>query len=275
MSGEIEDQFIYFKQANLWKSNNASHELGQFLNKVIKYYRYFDDSKAGIMIDNRPEMDRNYINRLKRIGILVNENDEILSRPSPEERHRFKARARPAKAPRDKDLESQRFVTAMAGNSQQQASPDWVNLQPRGNTQSTTPPRDKEQGSSPCSFVCGLQEPYYRNKKIPGLRGHTLLIDGTVKTPRAAIFHSKNLNIWPVNEFTDGDICTGVLTTIQHKRIYISSVYLPHEVAPKDVIPEKLARLVSQAKREKAELILMLDANAWSKALWNSATTND
>ena len=108
-------QYIYFAQANLWKSNNASNELGLFLNNVLKHYRYFDDNKAGLIINGRPGMNDNYKNRLKEVGIIVNDNGDVVSRPSPQDKQQFKAvnRGGPGQA----------FIRAMAQNPSQQPSP--------------------------------------------------------------------------------------------------------------------------------------------------------
>ena len=201
------EQYIYFAQANLWKSNNASNELGLFINKVLKYYRYFDDEKAGLVINGRPGMDENYKNRLKNVGILVDDNGDVVSRPDNQDRQQYRAANRQGGP-------GQAFIRAMAQNPGQQSSPAW------GQQTAATPETQGGQGSGPCAFVCGIQEPFYKYKKIPGLNGHVLLIDNTVEKPRAAIFHSRNLNIWPVDEFTGQDICTGMLSTVHHKKIY-------------------------------------------------------
>ena len=200
--GNSPSSFIYFKQVNLWKSANASNELGLYLNKVMKSYRYISDDEAGIMIDSRAGMDGLYKERLRRIGILVNDADEVVSRPSPEEQKKYKSSTTARNrnllaAEKKKRADSQTFFTAMAGNSQQAASPVWSQAQKqdvnRDMFSQLTNPEDDEKGTLPMGFVCGIHEPFYKYKSIPGLKGHTLLIDNSCKEPRAAIFHTKGL----------------------------------------------------------------------------------
>ena len=109
------------------------------------------------------------------------------------------------------------------------------------------------RSSKPFAFICGLQEPYVNFKKIPGLKSHSLLIDTEVEKPRAAIFHTKGLNIWPVQEFTGKDICTGLFILPDKTRIYIVSLYLPSDVQTEEMIPDKVELLLNHIKHEKSK----------------------
>merc|ERR1712029_694771 len=82
---------------------------------------------------------------------------------------------------------------------------------------------------APGGFIVGIQEPHFKFKKIPGLRGHKLLIDSNHEEPRAAIYYSRNLDIWGCGELTNRDMVTGIYTTPHGQKIYISSIYMPHE----------------------------------------------
>ena len=105
-----------------------------------------------------------------------------------------------------------------------------------------------------------------------------MLIDSSHPEPRAAIFHSSNLQIWPVLQLTNRDMCTGLLIGPNNERIYITSLYLPSkggdgkDVPLRDIITQDIKTLVAQVQLEKAQLIVMADVNAWS-ALWKSDRT--
>ena len=92
MSNEVEDKsYIIFGQTNLWKSPNASNELGYYINKLMSHYKYDSCEKAGIILDGKPEQDTNYIERLKNIGIKINDNDKVVSRPPKHLQETFRA----------------------------------------------------------------------------------------------------------------------------------------------------------------------------------------
>ena len=70
---EIDDDqqsYIIFAQINVNKSPMACNELGMYLDKLMKSYRYDNSDSAGIVINRRPEMDDNYARRLKNLGIV-------------------------------------------------------------------------------------------------------------------------------------------------------------------------------------------------------------
>ena len=106
-----------------------------------------------------------------------------------------------------------------------------------------------------------------------------MLIDPSHPEPRAAIFHSKNLDIWAVPELTNRDMCTGLFIGPNKERIFIASLYLPSkggdkkDVPLREIITEEINKLVRQVKKEKAELIIMADVNTWSE-LWKSDRTS-
>ena len=106
-----------------------------------------------------------------------------------------------------------------------------------------------------------------------------MLIDSSHPEPRAAIFHSSNLHIWPVPQLTNRDMCTGLFVGPNKERIFITSLYLPSkgdnkkDVPLRNIITEDIKNLLTQVKKEKAELIIMADVNAWSE-LWRSDRTS-
>ena len=256
MTSEQEDKnYIYFGQINLMKSPTATTELGIAINNVIKNFKYDNNNNAGIVINKKPFMDDKYIQRLKNVGVIVNDHDEVIKRPSPLQRKKYKASFR---------KQTQKLSSIHSKDKPSNDPTPDINPTPDGGL------------IPPSGFVIGIQEPRVYNKRITGLRGHKLLYDTTNPQPRAAIYHSKNLNIWPVGAFTDGDMCTGVyLESPDKPKIYISSIYFPSDMDDDHIFTNpKLMDLVSQVKRERAELIIMADTNAWSEALWNMDRTN-
>ena len=89
-----QDPYVLFTQCNLWKSPNASTELGLYLNKAMTYYRYIDKDRAGFYLDSdgqKEAPDDRYKKRLANVGIQIDDNDNIVSKPSESERQGFKA----------------------------------------------------------------------------------------------------------------------------------------------------------------------------------------
>ena len=276
-----ENTYIYMFQCNLWKSNNASNELGLHLNQVMTQFTYKSQYEAGIVIKGKPNMTDGYKRRLKNVGIIVDDHDRITYKPNEVERRKYKASYKKAQAKLAKEN--------LKNASQMEVIQRAARNKPKQNISIPTSLRAMSQKyaigeegsiptldpSKPFAFICGLQEPYFNYKKVPGLKGHTMIIDSSVEQPRAAIFHSRCLNIWAVPEFINRDMCTGLFLLPNKTKVYIVSLYLPSDVSTEDMIPGDLERLLGQVKREKAEILIMADTNAWSQALWNSVKTND
>ena len=263
-----QDTYLYFVQCNLMKSNNASNELGIHLNRVMTKFKYKNQDEA-YFINNHERRDiDNYKLRMQGIGCEINDHDEVISRPKAKDKHLYKASYKKMQA----RIASQNLGGGdPAENQFRQSAAKLRALSQKIEKEKVIPSLDP---SRPFGFVCGIQEPYFHYKKIPGLKGHTVLIDASVAAPRAAIFHSKELHIWPVAEFTGRDICTGMLITPDNRKIYITSVYFAGEIPPEDMFMAELELLLRQVKKDKAELVFMADVNAYSTALWNSKTTN-
>ena len=89
-----EETYVLFAQCNLWKSPNASTELGLYLNKAMSHYRYVDKDRAGFFLnkdDPRDSQDENYKKRLRNVGVQMDDNDNVVSKPTEAERHKFKS----------------------------------------------------------------------------------------------------------------------------------------------------------------------------------------
>ena len=48
--------------------------------------------------------------------------------------------------------------------------------------------------------------------------------------PRAALYYSKNLDMWGIDEYTNKYMATGVYTDPQGLKIYVTSLYLPTKI---------------------------------------------
>ena len=284
---DLADTYIIFAQANTWKSPNASHELAYYVDNLMRNYKYNGKSSAGIMINRRPAMDDNYAERLKNVGILIDDHDNIVSRPDPGDAKKYRASYRKdmnklAKTKKEKAAQvHDRFVRAMGGMSQVSAAGIPSSTDSSGSTPSSAPQvlpeptfeAAKADSRAPTAFVVGIQEPHFLYKKIPGLKGHNLLIDTKADNPRAALFYSRNLDIWGVPEFISRDMATGVYVNPQGQRIYITSLYMPDKyvdgapVKPDEMITDEMVALMAKVKKDKADIIIMSDTNSWSR-LW-------
>lgn len=115
----------------------------------------------------------------------------------------------------------------------------------------------KKEPNTAGFFMC-LSEPPINAKtnEIIGLPTRNLFYDRSVK-PRSAIYASENLDLWPVTEFTTGDISTVILKTQDQEEIYISSVYL--DITLPEVWPKILSKLLSHCKKRNKEVIICAD----------------
>ena len=89
---DLEDNsYVIFAQANVWKSPNACNELGYYINKLMSCYKYDGPDQAGLVVNRMPEPDTNYRTRLGNVGIQINDSDRVISRPSVQDREKYKA----------------------------------------------------------------------------------------------------------------------------------------------------------------------------------------
>ena len=96
---DLEDKtYIIFAQANVWKSPNASNELGYYINKLMSCYKYDGPDQAGLIVNRMPESDTNYSKRLSNVGIRITDSDVVISRPSVADREQYRASYRRAQA---------------------------------------------------------------------------------------------------------------------------------------------------------------------------------
>ena len=121
------------------------------------------------------------------------------------------------------------------------------------------------------SFIISLQEPPTKDGKILGLdkRNH-IFSDRSTNRPRAAIYASKDLNLWLSTEYTSADIATCIWLT-DEEEIYVCSVYM--DITQDNVWPIQLEKLVTHCKRRNKKLLISADTNAHS-ALWGCDDTN-
>ena len=200
---------------------------------------------------------------MSNVGIEVDKDGKVIKRPRKEDLKKFRSSYKKAQAQLAKDKPSLGTGPASQAFFRALGSPD------------ASPARMPSfDPAAPIGFVCGIQEPPWLHKRVIGLSGHTMLLDHTCDQPRAALFYTRNLNIWPVAEFIRKDICTGLLITPTGERIYISSLYMPSDVAETQMITSEMLLLLMQVKKEKASIISMIDSNSWSQALWNMDRTN-
>jgi len=124
------------------------------------------------------------------------------------------------------------------------------------------------------SFLIGIQEPPITKGKIRSLSSeHNLIYDHSSVRPRAAIYVSRDINFWPMMEFSGPDIATGLWKTGQNyqKEVIVTSVYM--DITNEGVWPSALGRLLDFCRRKSKVIIIMADTNAHS-TLWNCPESN-
>ena len=135
------------------------------------------------------------------------------------------------------------------------------------------------------NYICMVQEPHVGTQKSK-LAGYPpgLIHYAKVKTPRAAIFVSKGLDVWFEARYSGKDLAVVRLSTGDPDvpEVMIASVYLDgggYQVENDDdldrpgprVIPENIRNLVSECSYKGIPLILGIDSNAHS-TLWGLET---
>ncbi len=112
-------------------------------------------------------------------------------------------------------------------------------------------------------FLFGLQEPPVYKGKIVGFGNFQKLIYSNRNgDPRAAIYASRSLHIWPMTEFCDRDTAIGQWKTGNNKidAIIVVSVYM--DILVPGVWPAAFERLLDFCKRKKKEVLICGDTNA-------------
>ena len=134
-----------------------------------------------------------------------------------------------------------------------------------------------KKGSAPEGFLYALQEPPTVGKKIINIRNviqvmDTKCLDKKVpEKPRAAIICSNHLNMWPISEHCSRDMAVGLLKDTNLGDLYVVSLYCDGE---KRAVPRFFRRFRNIAKKEKIPILLMMDSNSHSEALWASKKTD-
>ena len=128
------------------------------------------------------------------------------------------------------------------------------------------------QMSKICGFLTFLQEPPTTPKRVVGFSPNNhLFYDASADRPRTAIYASKNLNLWPVSEYTDRDITTCLWKRQNERNVYVASAYM--DIQDNEVISSKLLKLLQYCQRKNFDLLICADTNAHS-SLWNCDETN-
>ena len=177
----MSDPYILFAQCNLWRSPNASTELGLYLNKAMSHYTYIDKDRAGFFLDYsaNERMEDNYLKRMENVGIQVGSDGSVLHRPSEEERQKYKASYRRSQAqlgrqttrgtdPAGTGQASQAYLRALGARHATGLPPRDSNN--NGNRQSEGEPEKlpipEFNQAKPAGFICALQEPPWIHKKV-------------------------------------------------------------------------------------------------------------
>ena len=116
------------------------------------------------------------------------------------------------------------------------------------------------------AFLICVQEPPVKDNRIVGFdRSHNLFYDCSSRDgPRAAIYSSRNLNVWLLPDFTSRDVTVCVWRTGDSctPEILVASVYM--DITLTSVWPEEFQKLVRYCNDKGKKLIICADTNAHS-----------
>ena len=102
--------------------------------------------------------------------------------------------------------------------------------------------------------------------RVVGLgTGNNLFYDKKCERPRTAIFASRDLHIWPVEEFTTKDL-TVCIWLKEGKEVYVISAYF--DILLDRVVPEALDRVLDHCENQRKEVIICADTNSHSSCRW-------
>ena len=79
--------------------------------------------------------------------------------------------------------------------------------------------------------------------------------------------------MWPITDLCTRDLAVGLVKGSNLGDIYVASLYCDGE-SPK-AIPNEVRRLVNLAKKEKRQVLILMDSNSHSEALWSSKSTDN
>ena len=158
---------------------------------------------------------------------------------------------------------------------------------PKVSNKNSTPPVDlklatakgRRTGVGLAGFLYAVQEPNIKFRKIVNIRNAICIMDHKCmsrkrrpENPRAAIICSVNMNIWPISDYCNRDMATGLLKGSDIGDAYIVSLYC--DGALKQAVPILFKQLVSLAKREGRQVLALMDSNSHSESLWSSKNTD-
>ena len=149
-----------------------------------------------------------------------------------------------------------------------------LNLQEFLRTELQTYPQKFNSRGKVKSFIIGIQEPPTREKRILGFgSSFNIFYDRSVERARACILASRNLNLWLVPEYTDGDMVTCLWRTEDEttREVYVVSVYM--DITYEQVCPSNLLRLLRSAQKRRKEILILSDTNSHS-TLWGCPDNN-
>ena len=118
-------------------------------------------------------------------------------------------------------------------------------------------------------FLFGIQKPpVYKGKIASFGSSQNLICSNKNGDPRAAIYASRSLHIWPLMEFCDSDTAVGLWKTGNNNinEIFVVSVYM--DILLPEVWPAAFERLLDSCERKKVEVLICSDTNAGSRKMY-------
>ena len=110
-------------------------------------------------------------------------------------------------------------------------------------------------------YICLIQEPYVYNQ-IASNQPRTAIrfVGGDNNTPRTAVYISKNLNAWYIEEVSNRD-ATVIVIKINNRQTMVASIYLDRN---KDVVQPWLRKIMDYRQQRGYALLIGADSNCHS-----------
>lgn len=128
------------------------------------------------------------------------------------------------------------------------------------------------------SSIALIQEPWAHNGKLKGLlpniRGFHGQLEDPKLNPRAAIIAHENVDIIPLPQFSNRDICTAIWTTKSNNPCLQKIILISWYWHSQDDLPTILEDLFRYLESNQFEYILCADTNAHSTMWGNNYTDN-
>ena len=113
------------------------------------------------------------------------------------------------------------------------------------------------------SFICGIQEGYFKEGKSEKLDKSHKVMHAQVDKCRTLLYCNRSIPLWFMPKFSGRDVCTGMWQTKEQGTILISSVYWD---GTKDELPDEYPVVLKYSRDKGYKHLTLMDSNAHSFA---------